>query len=115
MEQIKIEGLEEKIKSEYGNTTGIVILKDGSVSWERYFRGCTADSRVHIYSVTKSVVSILIGIALDKGCIKSIEEKVLDFFPEYRVKKRETGIQNITLKDMLTMTAPYKYRFWHLM
>lgn len=112
MDQKKIGELEQKINSHYGNTIGTVILKDGTVSYEKYFNGCTADSRVHVYSVTKSIISALIGIALDKGCIKDIEEKVLDFFPEYKVKKGETTIQNITLKDMLMMTAPYKYRFF---
>lgn len=112
MDQMAIEGLERKISSEYRNTTGMVILKDGIVSYEKYFKGCTADNRIHVYSVTKSVVSVLIGIALDKGHIKTIEEKVLNFFPEYKVRKRETTIQNITLRDMLTMTAPYRYRFF---
>ena len=108
MNQIKIKELEQIISSKYGNTTGIVIIKDGAVSYEKYFKGCTANSRVHIYSVTKSIISILIGIALDKGYIKNIEEKVLDYFPEYKVKRGERRIQNITLRDMLTMTAPYK-------
>ena len=112
MDWIKAEGLEQKINSKYGNTTGIVILKDGIVSYEKYFKGCTANSRVHIFSVTKSVISILIGIALDKGYIENIEKKVLDYFPEYKVKRGETKIQNITIRDMLTMTAPYKYRFF---
>lgn len=112
MDQIKIEGLEQKISSKYGNTIGIVIVKDGIVSYEKYFKGCTVNSRVHVYSVTKSVISILIGIALDKGYIKNIEKKVLDYFPEYKVKRGETKIQNITLRNMLTMTAPYKYRFF---
>ena len=112
MNQIKIEELEQKINSQYGNTTGIVIIKDGIVSYEKYFKGCTAESRVHVYSVTKSVISILLGIALDKGYIKNIEEKVLDYFPEYKVKRGEKKIQNITLRDILTMTAPYKYRLF---
>lgn len=112
MDQIKMKELEQIISSKYGNTTGIIIRKDGAVSYEKYFKGCTANSRVHIYSVTKSIISILIGIALDKGYIKNMEEKVLDYFPEYEVKRREKKIQNITLRDMLTMTAPYKYRFF---
>ena len=112
MAQIKMEELEQIISSKYGNTTGIVIIKDGVVLCEKYFQGCTANSRVHVYSVTKSVISILIGIALDKGYIKNMEEKVLDYFPEYRVKRGEGKIRNITLRDMMTMTAPYKYRFF---
>lgn len=109
MDQIKMKELEQEIDSKYGNTAGIVIIKDGTVSYEKYFKGCTANSRVHVYSVTKSVISILIGIALDKGCIQSMDEKVLAYFPEYKVKRGERKIRNITLKNMLTMTAPYKY------
>ena len=56
--------LEAIINKDYGNTAGIVVLKDGEMQYEQYFNGCTAESRVHIYSVTKSIVSILIGIAL---------------------------------------------------
>ena len=41
-----------------------------------------------------------------------MEEKVLDYFPEYKVKRKGKKIQNITLKDLLTMTAPYKYRLF---
>ena len=56
-----------------------------------------------------SIISILIGIAIDQGHIKSINQKVLNFFPDYKVKEGEKAIQNITLKELLTMTAPYKY------
>ena len=49
---------------------------------------------------------------MDQGHIKNIDQKVLDFFPEYKVKKGESTIQNITLRNLLTMTAPYKYRFF---
>lgn len=44
--------------------TGIVVLKDGKCVYETYFNDCTRTQPVYIYSVTKSVVSILIGIAL---------------------------------------------------
>ncbi|MEG1206988.1 MAG: serine hydrolase [Angelakisella sp.] len=110
MIQEKRIALEKKINDDYSNIAGIVVLKDGEKLYEGYFHKCTADSHIHVYSVTKGIVSILIGIAIDKGFIGSVNQKVLDFFPDYVVKKREKTIQNITLKDMLTMTAPYKYR-----
>ena len=47
---------------------------------------------------------------MDKGYIHSVDQKVLEFYPEYTVKKGEKTIQNVTIKDMLTMTAPYKYK-----
>ena len=112
MDQKRIRELEQKISTDYGNTTGVAVLKEGKLVYEKYFEGCTRESQVHVYSVTKSIISILIGIAVDRGYIQSVDQKVLDFFPGYIVRKRENTIQNITVKDMLTMTAPYKYRFF---
>lgn len=105
------ETFEKVIMRDYGNITGIVVCKDGETVYENYFNECTANSRIHIYSVTKSIISILIGITMDKGYIKNLDQKVLDFFPEYEIKEREKTIQNITLRNLLTMTAPYKYKF----
>ncbi|MGN1033640.1 MAG: serine hydrolase domain-containing protein, partial [Intestinibacter sp.] len=109
MSNDKILELENKIKSDYKNIAGVVVLKDGKTVYENYFNGCTSSSTIHVYSVTKSIISILIGIAVDKGYIKSVDQKVLDFFPDYTVKKQEKTIQNITLENLLTMTATYKY------
>jgi CubicO group peptidase (beta-lactamase class C family) len=103
-------GLEKILNSSYSNTTGLVVLKNGKTLYENYFNKYTAANSIHVFSVTKSIISILIGIAIDKGYIKSIDQKVLDFFPDYAVGKEEKTIQNVTIKDMLTMTAPYKYK-----
>lgn len=111
MIQGETETFEKMIMRDYGNIAGIVVVKDGETIYEKYFNECTADSRIHIYSVTKSIISILIGIAMDIGHIKNLDQKVLDFFPEYEIKKGEKTIQNITVRHLLTMTAPYKYKF----
>lgn len=109
MNQEKIKKLESTIRGDYSNTAGIVIQQNGTVQYENYFHGYTADNTTHIYSVTKSIFSSLIGIAIDKGYIKSVNQNVLDFFPKYIAVEGEKTIQQITIKDMLTMTAPYKY------
>ena len=101
--------MENIINSSYKNVGGLIVLKNGKTLYEGYFNECTAASTFHVFSVTKSIISILIGIAIDKGYIKNINQKVLDFFPDYAVKKGEKTIQNVTLKDIMTMTAPYKY------
>ncbi|MFU7515712.1 serine hydrolase domain-containing protein [Clostridium sp. HCS.1] len=111
MDEEKILELEKIINNDYKNIAGMVVLRDGKTLYENYFNDCNANSKIHVYSVTKSIISILIGIAIDKGYIKSVDEKVLSFFPDYTVKRREKVIQKITLKDLLTMTAPYKYKF----
>ena len=102
--------LEKMVNSNYNNTAGIVVLKNGKKLYENYYNGYTAANSLHVFSVTKSIISILIGIAIDKGYIKSINQKVLDFFPDYTVQRGEKTIQNVTLKDMITMTVPYKYK-----
>ncbi len=107
----KITELENTTTRDYGNIAGMTVMKDSKLLYENYFNGCTADNRIHVYSVTKSIISLLIGIAMDKGYIKSVEQKVLEFFPDYTIKRGEKTIQNVTLENMLTMTAPYKYKF----
>lgn len=102
--------MERVINNSYKNTGGIVILKDGILQYEYYMNDCTPQTTIQVFSVTKSIVSILLGIAMDQGRIQSLDQKVLEFFPEYQVKPGEQTLQKITLRDMMTMTVPYKFR-----
>ena len=113
MNQETIAALEEIIHSRYSNTAGMIVLKNGETQYEGYFNGCTADSCINIFSVTKSIISILIGIAADRGEIQSVNQKVLDFFPDFPVEnynEGETTVRDITLRDLMTMTAPFKHQ-----
>ncbi|MCL2588725.1 MAG: beta-lactamase family protein [Oscillospiraceae bacterium] len=110
MNQKQITALENAISSDHRNIAGMVVLKDGKALYENYWNACTATTAIHVFSVTKSIISTLIGIAIDQGFIKSIDQSVLEFFPDYSVKRGEKTIQLVTLKNMLTMTAPYKYK-----
>lgn len=110
MNKEKMIELEKTINSDYSNISGIIVQKNGIKLYENYFNGYTNDNAIHVASVTKSIVSALIGIAIDKGYIKNIDQKILEFFPDYTIMSGEKTIQNITIKDMLTMTAPYKYK-----
>lgn len=92
------------------NICQIVAVKDNEVIYSDTWNNYKAKNNVHIASVTKSIISILIGIAIDKGMIKSVNQRVLEFFPDYVVKRGEKTIQDVTLYHLLTMTAPYKYK-----
>lgn len=94
---------ESNICQIYAIKNGVPVYYD---CWHEYI---TTDA-VNVMSVTKSVMALLIGIAIDKGCIKSVDQKVIDFFPDYTVKRGEKTIYKVTLRHLLTMTAPYKYR-----
>ena len=108
MNQEQVNKLTEIIGEEYGNTVGIVVQKSGEIVYEKYFGAHNAKMAAHIFSVTKSVVSALVGIAIQQGYIKNVNQKVLRFFPQYTVQVGETGIQEVTLAHLLSMTAPYK-------
>lgn len=108
-----IADLHTTILKEYGNTEGIVILKNGEIIFEEYFGKSTCKSKLHIASVTKSILSALIGIALEKGYIKSTEDKVVDFFPEYDLTTSNDIRGKVTVKNLLTMTAPYAFNDWN--
>jgi len=110
MKQTDINQLEQKINKNYRNITGIIVQKENMKIYENYFNDYDENKPIHIFSVTKSIFCTLIGIAIDKGFIESVNQKILDFFPDYTVTKSEKTIQAITIKDILTMTVPYKYR-----
>lgn len=108
MNQTAFNHLEAIIQRDYNNIAGILIQKDGLPCYEHYFNGCAPDDALHVFSVTKSIVSALIGIALQQGFIKSIDQPVLDFFPDHLVEPGNPTIGSITIRHLLTMTAPYK-------
>jgi CubicO group peptidase (beta-lactamase class C family) len=107
-DMIEKSALEKTIKSEHSNIAGMVVLKGGNMVYEGYFDDFGPDDTVHIMSVTKSVISALVGIAIEKGYIKSVNQKVFDFFPDYKPRRGEKTAQDVTIRHLLTMTAPYK-------
>ena len=96
-----------------GNESKICQLyayKDGRPVYDDCWRDFSNDDAMHVMSVTKGIMSLITGIAITKGAIKDVDQKVIDFFPDYQVKRGEKTIYDVTLRHLLTMTAPYKYR-----
>ena len=110
MNKEELHELVSESKRNEKNICQIYAIKDGKPVYEDCWHGFDTDDAVNVMSVTKSVMSILTGIAIDKNCIESVDQKVLDFFPDYTVKRGEKTIYDVTLRHLLTMTAPYKYR-----
>ncbi len=109
----EFEQLHKYVEKSLGNEKNIceiTAIKNGSVVYEGYWHGYRRGDTLNIMSVTKSIMALLTGIAIDKGLIKSVDQKVLGFFPDYRVKRGEKTIYDVTLRHLLTMTAPYKYK-----
>ena len=100
----------EESKGNESNICQICAVKKGEMVYSDNWRGFQFDSAANVMSVTKGVMAILTGIVVDKGFIKGTDQKVLDFFPDYTVKRGEKTIYDVTIEHLLTMTAPYKYR-----
>ena len=94
--------------SNESNICQIYAIKDGKVAYEDNWQGFKTEDAMNVNSVTKGIMALLAGIALDKGCIKDVDQKVMDFFPDYKVKRGEKTIYDVTIRHLLTMTAPYK-------
>ncbi|SKC54495.1 serine hydrolase domain-containing protein [Maledivibacter halophilus] len=109
----KLSELDSIIKSKCNNINGIIVVKKGDIVFENYYRGYGPNDIHHVASVTKSILSALIGIAIKKEYIKSIDQKVLDFFPEYISDTDNENKQKVTIRHLLTMTAPYPYDDWN--
>jgi CubicO group peptidase (beta-lactamase class C family) len=83
------------------NVHSILILKNNKLVFEEYFYEYDINTLHQIRSATKSFVSALIGIAISKGLIKSKNEKVISFFPEYQLNNLTEDKKNITIENML--------------
>lgn len=89
---------------------GLPRLRSLLVSWkgtlilERYYGGARASQPANIKSASKSVISALVGIAVSKGFIKSVDQPIGDFFPEL-ARDPERRKREITIEDLLTMRS----------
>lgn len=84
------------------NVHSVLIIKDGKLVFEEYFYEYNKTKLHELRSATKSFVSALTGIAIDKGFIKSTDETVLSFFPEYTFKNLTEDKRLISIKNLLT-------------
>ncbi len=83
------------------NTKGLLVLRSGKIVAESYADGWDKDKASGIASATKSMVSILVGIALDEGKFKSVDQPLVEFAPPLK----GTGQEALTLRHLLTMTS----------
>jgi CubicO group peptidase (beta-lactamase class C family) len=107
--------------SSNGNVHAVVVARGGKLVFERYFSGSDevysrrvrdvafdADTRHDMKSVSKSVASLVLGIAIDRGLIASIDEPIFSFFPELS-DLRSPEKARIRLVDVLTMSMGLKW------
>ncbi len=103
----KIEQITQEIRNDdkFDGIHSMLIVKDGKLVHEAYFWGHQRNSLHVMASITKSVTSTLIGIAIDKGFIKSVDESVVSLLPEYSELTKDPKKKAVTLRHILTMSS----------
>lgn len=101
------EGLELNMQDEltYYNTDGLIILKDGVMLYEDYWNGNDISSQHISWSVAKSFLSALVGIALNEGLIENINDPITKYLDDFY----GTGYEGVSIKDLLQMSSGVRF------
>jgi CubicO group peptidase (beta-lactamase class C family) len=95
----------------------LLVVKNGYLIAEDYFNEGSIDQKDRLQSVTKSYTSALVGIALEQGYLSSVDQKMLDFFPEVAGQITDPRKEQITIRHLLQMRGGYPWEetdpvFW---
>ena len=110
IDPMKLDEMVQHVNGEGIGADSVMVIRDGYVVLDAYFPPFDEEELHIVYSFTKSVVSTLIGIAVEEGYIGSLDQRLLDFFPDRAVVNMSRWKEEITLRDMLTMSAGFDAR-----
>jgi CubicO group peptidase (beta-lactamase class C family) len=110
------QGLDPNLVAElYYNATDVetikalLVIKNGKLIAEGYFHGGSVGNTQRVQSATKSFTSALVGVALDQGCLSSLDQRMIQFFPELADRIRDPRKAQITIRQLLQMRAGYPW------
>lgn len=89
-------------------TTAFLVIHDDQLVYERYFNGYDRDSTQTSFSVAKSFLSALVGIAIAEGHVSGVDAPITDYLPELR--ERDPRFGRITIRHLLTMSSGLRYK-----
>jgi CubicO group peptidase (beta-lactamase class C family) len=112
MDSAKLMIADEFIQERLPDAFSLLVVKNGYLVFEKYYRWGSPERYAVVHSVTKSVTSALIGIALEKGYLSGVDQKLIDFFPEYITDESDPRKKELRLKHLLTMSAGFRWHDW---
>ena len=86
-------------------TVAFLVIRGNRILFEKYWDGYSAESHSNSFSMAKSILSILVGCAIDDGLIKSVQQPVSDFLPQWTAVNSDT----LRIVHLLTMSAGLKW------
>ena len=87
----------------------LILMRNGHIVYEAYYNGSRASDSNNIASVSKSMLSALIGIAIESGYFQSTEDRIADYLASYFAAVAAPRLHELTLHDMLTMTHGFAW------
>ncbi|WP_407167086.1 serine hydrolase domain-containing protein [Bradyrhizobium sp. ORS 111] len=121
MDGARLCGIAERVQLRSSEVHAVVVARHGKLVFEQYFAGIdqpwghpagrsefTATTKHDMRSASKSVMSLLVGLAIDRKLIAGVDEPVLKFFPDHQAP-RPAGWDSITLRHLLTMSSGIKW------
>ena len=113
MNSATLNGVMDFIEQASLDVESLIVIRHGYIVLEEYpDPEYDRDSMHIVHSITKSFVSALIGIAIQQGHIAGVDQKMVDLFPDRNVGNLDGGKQDVTLEDILTMTAGMEWAEW---
>jgi len=110
MNSEKLADMLDTIRKRNDRIDSVSVIRNGYMVVDAYVHPFSSDSKHVIHSCTKSIISALVGIAIEKGYIESVEQPVLDFFPERTVANLDANKKAMTLEHVLTMSTGLECR-----
>lgn len=88
------------------STVAFLVIKNDTIYYEKYFNHYNDTSIVPSFSMAKSFISALVGIAISEGYIKSVNQPITDYLPQLKAR----GVEQVTIKHLLQMTSGIKFK-----
>lgn len=106
MNSTTLSQLDKYINNNLPHLQSLLIARHGKLVFEQYFHGGSKNEMHNMQSITKSITSALVGIALKNKYLKTTNQKIIDFFPEVTADASiDKRIKNITIYHLLTMSS----------
>ncbi|NEW07566.1 serine hydrolase [Paenibacillus sp. SYP-B3998] len=105
MDEVILNQMDSAVESKHTRTYSVLIVRNGHIVFEKYYHNKTRNTPTGVFSVTKSVLSALTGIAIEKGYVKNVDQKISDFLPQVFSDVTDSRKKEITIKQALSMTG----------
>ena len=116
MDPALLAALDERIPAELSLLSALVVVRGGEIVFERYY-GQTADEPIHLWSVTKSITDMAVGLAIEDGLLR-LDQTLGELIPERIPESADPRTATVTVEHLLTMTSGWEWEsttdFLHL-